>query len=111
MSAEQEDDPDELSPALTLCWHIVVGVPTCTYTTLLKLYFCAHGSFRVHVNVNFHWPNDIPLGSMLLRSEVVISGFYCRDVEYCKLLLDGVPKNHRISAMIFRRLSQLTSEA
>ena len=45
MSAEQEDDPDELSPALTLCWHIVVGVPTCTYTTLLKLYFCAHGSF------------------------------------------------------------------
>ena len=29
-------------------------------------------------------------------SEVVISGFYCRDVEYCKLMLEDVPTSHRI---------------
>jgi len=36
-----------------------------------------------------------PRGHIKFDFCVVISGFYCRDVEYCKLLLDGVPKNHR----------------
>lgn len=36
-----------------------------------------------------------PRGHIKFDFCVVLSGFYCRDVEYCKLLLDGVPQNHR----------------
>ena len=111
MSAEQEDDPGR---AFT-CSHFMLAY--CRGRTYMHLYnsfeiiFLCTWIFSGACKRELPLPNDIPLDSMLLRSEVVISGFYCRDVEYCKLLLDGVPKNHRISAMIFRRLSQLTSEA
>ena len=46
-----------------------------------------------------------------IHAEVTISGFYCRDVEYCKLMLEEVPKNHRPLATMLCRCRLLHAMA